>query len=67
MIRRHPDHSLKTYEVRVGHHCVVVQGSGRSDALQVARQRLANELPRLWDVIHTLDDERFDAREVSEQ
>lgn len=66
MIRKHPEHALKTYEVRVGHHCVVVRGAERSDALQVARQLLANELPRLWDVIHALDDDRFDAREVSE-
>ncbi|MCA9266534.1 MAG: hypothetical protein KDA60_21890 [Planctomycetales bacterium] len=52
------------YEVSVGHTSVTVTGTSVSDAIRHARQRLCRELPRLWDVIQSLDEQRFRVMEV---
>ena len=48
------------YEVRVGHMRVIVQSGSRQDAIEQARRQLSRELPRMWDVIHDLDENRFE-------
>ena len=55
---RPPRH--QTYRVKIGHSSVIVDGTSREDAIRAARRQLSRELPRLWDVIHQLDDNRFD-------
>lgn len=47
------------YQVTVGHLRVTVGGTSRDDAIQQARRALCVELPRLYDVIRSLDSSRF--------
>ncbi|MCO6454599.1 MAG: hypothetical protein J5I93_04790 [Pirellulaceae bacterium] len=54
-----PAHATHTYLVRVGHAEVRVEGQSEQDALRRARRQLCEEMPRLWDVIQSLDDSRF--------
>ncbi len=49
----------RTYQVRLGHVQVDVQAANIGEALQIARQRLSAEYPRLWDMIHAAADARF--------
>jgi len=55
---------LHQYRVRIGHTEVIVGGSNAAEAVQLARRQLANELPRLWDVIYRMSDEEFRVEEV---
>ena len=48
-----------SYRVRLGHNEVRVEGRSVGEAIQHARRRFCQEMPRLWDVIHKLDDDRF--------
>lgn len=48
-----------TYRVQMGHLTVTVCGDSQSDAIRQARQKLCEEMPRLWDVIHTRQDSDF--------
>ncbi len=50
---------LSEYEVRVGHMRVIVRGGSHEDAISQARRALSREMPRMWDVIHTLATYRF--------
>jgi hypothetical protein len=54
-----PEQRLAPYNVQVGHWRVTVQGTSRVDAIHAARQALKRDLPRLWDVISLLADQRF--------
>lgn len=47
------------FEVSVGFSCVTVNGATREDAIQQARRVLCAQLPRLYDVIRSLDTNRF--------
>lgn len=47
------------YQVRVGHATVIVDAVSEIDAIRMARKKLSHEMPRLWDVIHRLDDRQF--------
>ena len=53
------------YTVSVGHARVVVDGHSPADAIHQARLRLSAEMPRLYDVIHSLDDHRFVVTQVN--
>ncbi len=48
-----------SYDVTVGHMHVRVRGANPQEAIQLARQQLCQEMPRLWDVIHGLQEDRF--------
>jgi len=50
---------LKTFRVRVGHWETRVRAHDAAEAIQVARRRLSNELPRLYDVIRSMTAARF--------
>jgi hypothetical protein len=50
---------LHYYRVRLGHAEVRVQGESAQEALRQARRQLCRDMPRLWDVIQSLDDNRF--------
>jgi hypothetical protein len=47
------------YRVEIGHTSVTVEGETVQEALSAARIRLCRELPRLWDVIQSLEDHCF--------
>lgn len=48
------------FDVQVGHLCVRVHGTSRVEAIKNAKQKLCHEMPRMWDVIHGLSDDRFE-------
>lgn len=54
-----PPEPLHRYRVRLGHAEVQVEGHSPHEAIQLARRRLCQELPRLWDVIQTAEESRF--------
>lgn len=54
-----PNQPLVDYQVSVGHFTVQVAGRTRDEAIQEARRKLCHELPRMWDVIQGLEDNRF--------
>ena len=54
----------REYRVMLGHSSVKVRGRTVQEALRAARDRLCRELPRLWDVIQTLDDASFRVRQL---
>lgn len=47
------------YNVQVGHWRVQVPGRDSSEAIEHARKRLLEDMPRLWDVISTMAADRF--------
>ena len=55
------------YAVSIGHTRVVVDSASPQEAIKKARLRLGVELPRLYDVIHSLDDARFTVTPLSVQ
>ena len=57
----------RVYEVSVGHARVRVRCASRDEAITQARARLCVDMPRMWDVIHSLDMQRFDVRVVEPQ
>ena len=50
---------LESYDVRIGFARVRVEGRSPDEALYQARRQLCLELPRMWDVISTMSDQRF--------
>jgi len=59
------DDNLKHFLVKVGHSEVEVQGVDRDDAVRNARKLLSKEMPRLWDMIYTMDISKFQVDEVN--
>lgn len=55
-----PIYEVRSFVVRVGHTQVRVQGKSKEEAIREARRQLSLDLPRMWDVIHSLDDSRFE-------
>lgn len=52
------------YSVRVGLRQLEVNGQSRAEAIERARAQLCDEMPRMWDVIQTLEVHKFDIREL---
>jgi hypothetical protein len=57
--------TLRTYRVRVGHWEIRVKARDAGEAIQVARQHLARDLPRLYDVIRKLTTSQFQVEEAA--
>ena len=58
----HDQHSpgdVRIYHVAVGHAETTVRCRTPIDAIRLARRRLSEEMPRLWDVIHRIDEREF--------
>lgn len=53
------DRPLLTYRVRVGHLDLSVKARDVAEAIVIARRQLAQDLPRLYDVIQNLTPARF--------
>ena len=65
MIDLNRDAQARAYEVRLGHLKTVVSAPTMADAVQSARRRFALELPRLWDLIHSAPQQRFEVRPMA--
>lgn len=52
------------YSVRVGFAMVTVEGASRAEIIQAARRQLCLEMPRMWDVIQSLGEERFQVKDA---
>ncbi len=48
------------FDIKVGHLRLTVEGESRDEALRLAREQLCTQMPRLWDVITTMSDDRFE-------
>lgn len=55
-----PNQPIIDYQVSVGHFTVKVEGHTPGEAIKEARRQLCQQLPRMWDVIQSLDDSRFE-------
>ena len=53
------------YEVRVGLARVQVEGRSPNEAVEQARRKLSLDMPRLYDVIYGLAQERFEVERLS--
>ena len=53
------DHPKAKYSVKIGHAAVSVEGITHEDAIQQARKQLCLDMPRMWDVIQSMDKSRF--------
>lgn len=52
------------YTVQIGHAVVSVKGRCKEEALNLARRELCLQMPRLFDVITTADQERFEINRI---
>lgn len=50
---------LRPFRVEIGHAAVNVVCATPDEAIRLARRRLSEEMPRLWDVIHHIGDNKF--------
>jgi len=50
---------LQHFVVKAGHWEVRVRASNADEAVRIARQQMARELPRLYDVIRAMTAARF--------
>ncbi|MGE0535511.1 MAG: hypothetical protein AB7O68_11100 [Pirellulales bacterium] len=50
---------LTRFRVEVGHSQVIVLARDAAEAVREARAALGRDMPRLWDIIHRLDDQQF--------
>ena len=57
-----PKRPATRFEVRVGHWNLQVEADSVEGAVEEARRRLREELPRLWDLIESLPRDRFRVR-----
>jgi hypothetical protein len=64
MIQLNPEYESKKFNVTCGHHLIVVEAKNEREAIDEARRRLSVELPRLWDVISSMEESRFVAQVV---
>ena len=58
--------NTQDYRVIVGHASVMVSGRSRDEAIQNARMRLCIEMPRMWDVIESLDARSFQIQPLNQ-
>ncbi len=59
MIRPDSTDRENKYHVCVGHTQTTVVCGTRDEAIRLARQRLSEDMPRLWDVIQLIADKDF--------
>jgi len=54
----------KKYRVKLGLSEVVVKCRSKEDAIRLARKTLSDDMPRLYDVIHDAEDQKFQVDEI---
>jgi hypothetical protein len=57
--------TAQTYRVSVGHLEVVVIALDESEAIALARREFARQLPRFYDLIRSLDTNRFELNKAA--
>ena len=55
-----PEPDILAYRVKVGHATVTVHCTSSEDVIREARRQFCVEMPRMWDVIQSLDDSQFE-------
>ncbi|MBA2113945.1 hypothetical protein [Bremerella alba] len=53
-----------TYLVRVGHNQITVVCQTAAEAIVRAKQQLRRDFPRMWDVISSLSESKFEVQEL---
>ena len=56
----------KKYRVKLGFNEVSVECNSREEAIRLARTKLSDDLPRLYDVIHKAEESKFQVDEVQD-
>ena len=51
--------NVRQYQVRMGHTKITVQGDSPEETVRHARRQLCLDIPRMWDVIQTIEEGRF--------
>lgn len=51
--------SLSMYDVQIGLTHVQVPGRSREEAIHEARRKLCSDMPRMWDLIAAMQEDRF--------
>jgi hypothetical protein len=64
MIRREFAAQRQLFRVRLGHLALLVEASDEQRAIEEARRRMAEEWPRLWDLIQQAALERFQVEKL---
>ena len=59
MNENNPSDTKKKFRVKVGHMAVTVPGATPQEAVRQARKQLSMDMPRMWDVIQAMSDDRF--------
>jgi len=59
MIRREFAIGQQLFRITVGHVSLLVQAASEIEAISSARKQLCADMPRLWDVIEVLEEDRF--------
>ncbi|MFT5525190.1 MAG: hypothetical protein ACI9G1_001370 [Pirellulaceae bacterium] len=59
-LKRNSTETSDTYQVKLGYSEVIVEAPNATVALLRARSALRDQSPRLWDVITSLADDRFE-------
>ena len=54
----------KKFRVKLGFSEVLVECSSKEEAIRLARKKLSDDMPRLYDVIRSADEERFQVDEI---
>ncbi|PQO30348.1 hypothetical protein DTL21_23605 [Bremerella cremea] len=54
------------YLVRVGHNQVTVVCQTAAEAIQRAKTQLRHDFPRLWDVISSLSESKFEVQDLDQ-
>ena len=49
----------RIYKVEVGHSSVLVESTSQAEAIRAARTKFSLDMPRLWDVIQKMTDDKF--------
>jgi len=57
-------HALHPFLVQVGHNQVTVVCHTAKEAIDRAKRQLRSEFPRMWDVINSLADNRFEVTQL---
>jgi hypothetical protein len=55
----HPNPAKRIYRVDLGHSHVLVESHSPEEAIRAARAKFSLDMPRLWDVIQKLTDDKF--------
>ena len=65
MVSREPMQTKK-FLVKLGFSEVSVECGSKEEAIRLARKKLSDDMPWLYDVIHSADEEQFQVKAASE-